>query len=965
MNDGNLTLPTTGPSVVYAWGSTSFGRLGTGSLSGVAKRPRRVVGAADEKVPISHVSCAAHQTFMVLSSGACLANGSNVTGCLGGDGTSADEGEEAAVMWPVPRQISSIPVDWKVKQVCCGSELSIGVHTVLLTASGKVFTFGCAKLCGIGPTDEEVIHTPTLVTRFITPWRVAEGRSSVRIVDCSAGGACTAVISSEGAVFTFGALTSGRLGYRRPHSGGNYQLRPKGVRLESPAESVACGAAHMLCVCASGKLWGWGDNSAGQLGQGHLLDEYAPVRIHHTSHGSAWSTAVGACGSSSLAIDRVGRLYVWGQMMIYLGGSSATERFSTVACTFGIRKILFPWAWPRQIRGVEGSGTRVCTAKCMKEAVVFTTSDDVVYEWKPDGRAQLRPERARDVIATDDDESSSDEGNLSQGGVSSAIGRTRMPRQVQFPLAQNLVIACGPEHTVVAGRLGHRALVECGKCLMEGRQLPYADSSLAGIPVHTAVLRHRLSAGAFLGVIQPQLESISHEDDVLLNLVEDFRASASGKGSATGDQSRSTTAGSAPSSRVESLIDSVLGDESDAENLDHFPEIPNTLRLSTLPHSVVVAFVYFLYTDTLPAIGTESDARSRATLLTHIARCLGLPRLLALVDGDDDIGFSTLPKVLAEMFNHPWPEYLNADLPCAPAAIGQSSRTRLKAHMFILAAHGLSPAQFETIPVDFARAILCYVYTERLPSNLGFPTRHWVAFAETVSALGLYSLAAAASDRVMSKLSEDTWATLAIETEGSRACRLVHLTSLGCGVTEAVVHVRRRMTDLGWFTEPEDVSDVEPRVEKLLGSWSAVDEQLGFLRKRRPGLYNELRDSVSRDVKQAVQAELVVMQHVSHYDKLSQGGDNAATASTGPELRASITRCSLELLALLSITGAIVSMIQYATSPEAPVWARRMSDWLLNYEALVLYSGGPTLKMVVNISVAAVTIMYMFNRLST
>ncbi|KAF4747756.1 E3 ubiquitin-protein ligase herc2, partial [Perkinsus olseni] len=616
---------------------------------------------------------------------------------------------------------------WKVKQVCCGSELSIGAHAVLLTASGKVFTFGCAKLCGIGPTDEEVIHTPTLVTRFITPWRVAEGRSSVRIVSCSAGGACTAVISSEGAVFTFGALTSGRLGYRRPHSGGNYQLRPKGVRLESPAESVACGAAHMLCVCASGKLWGWGDNSAGQLGQGHLLDEYAPVRIHHTSHGSAWSTAVGACGSSSLAIDRVGRLYVWGQMMIYLRGSSATERFSTVACTFGIRKILFPWAWPRQIRGVEGSGTRVRTAKCMKEAVVFTTSDDVVYEWKPDGRVQLRPEVAMDVIATDDDESSSDEGNPSRGeGVSSAIGRTRMPRQVQFPLAQDLMIACGPEHTVVAGRLGHRALVQCGKCLLVGRQLPYADSSLAGIPVHTAVLRHRLSAGAFLGVIQPQLESISHEDDVLLNLVEDFRASASGKGSATGDQSRSTTAGSAPSSRVESLIDSVLGDESDAENLDHFPEIPNTLRLSTLPHSVVVAFVYFLYTDTLPAIGTESDARSRATLLTHIARCLGLPRLLALVDGDDDIGFSTLPKVLAEMFNHPWPEYLNADLPCAPAAIGQSSRTRLKAHMFILAAHGLSPAQFETIPVDFARAILCYVYTERLPSNLGFPTRHWV-----------------------------------------------------------------------------------------------------------------------------------------------------------------------------------------------------------------------------------------------
>lgn len=464
------------------------------------------------------------------------------------------------------------------------------------------------SLCGIGPSDEEIIHTPALITRFITPWRatgskgdtvelrldwpVTVSSGSVRIASCCAGGACTAVISTSGTVFTFGALSSGRLGsilfdelkqwtlfffrYRRPHNGGDYQLRPKAVRLDFPVESVACGAAHMLCVGVNGKLWGWGDNSAGQLGQGHLVDEYTPVRIHHTSHGSAWGASVGACGGNSAAVDRVGRLYVWGRMMTYLAGSATTDRYAIIARTFGIRKIVFPWAWPRQIRGVEGSGVRVRTAECRKDAVVFTTTDDVVYEWKlAPGEVARRGTMANmDIIATDDESPSDDE-----GGLEERIG-DGVVRLVQFPLARNIMVSCGPEHTVVAAHLGHRALLDYGKCLLEGRRpLPYADSLLAGVPVHTALLRHRLSPSAFLGVIQPQLERINHEGDVLLSVVEDYRANSLAKAGGSA-QSESTAERSERPSRVECLIDSILGDEGDAQ--DHLGEILKDCMLKTL-----------------------------------------------------------------------------------------------------------------------------------------------------------------------------------------------------------------------------------------------------------------------------------------------------------------------------------------------------------------------------------------------
>ncbi|KAF4658211.1 hypothetical protein FOL47_008124 [Perkinsus chesapeaki] len=935
--------------------------LGTGSLTGAIQRPRRALGEIKEDHEVVDTASAAHQTFIVLQSGACLACGSNVTSCMGG----AAEGETDA-MWPVFKQIPSVPLEWKVKQVACGSDLALGAHTVLVTSTGRVFTLGCAKLCGVGPTDEDVIHTPALITRFVIPWHVAEGKSSIRISSCSAGGACSAVVSTDGTVFTFGALASGRLGYRRPHSGGDYQLRPRAIRLESPAEQVVCGAAHMLSIGVNGRLWAWGENSAGQLGQGHLLDEYSPVRVHHPSHGSAWSPSISACGGSSAAIDRVGRLYLWGHAMVYRGGSGASERYATVATTFGIRKISFPWAWPHQIRGLEGSGARINDAWCTKEGILFRTSEEVLYEWK--NQAVRSPEGELESDDDDDEDTTSSEEELPTDF--SSVSTPPVPRIVELPFLRHTKVSAGPQHAVAAGHIAHLALAECGRLLLEGRQhLPHADHVLGGIAVHGALLRHRLSAGAYLAAVQPQMEAISHTDEALLDLVEEFRASSAGKksgienSSADGDRTGSTTART--ESRVEGLIDTVLVDDSEEGNNSSFPEIPDTLRFSSLPSSVVMSFLYFIYTDGLPSLARLDDTAKQ--LLAHIARCLDLPRLLALVEGDD-AGCTSIPRVLSEMLYSPWPEFLDAELPCGPCAVGHTPTTRLRAHMFILAAQGLSPSQFETVPVDFAKAILCFVYTQRLPRSLKFPRGHWVAFAETANALGLYSLAAVASDRVMRQLSDNTWASIAIETEGSRSCKLVHLTALAWGVTEAVVHVRQRMSDLRWFTEPEDLVAVEPRVEKLLGTYasgSGGSTQLGFLRRRRPGLYNELRDSVSRDVKEAIQAESVVMQHVSYYDKLSDTGDTVASESSGPEFRGSIARCLLELIALLTIAGLVISVIRYATTPEAPVWARNASDWLTNYETLVIYSGGPALKVVVNVAVAAATVMYMFKRLSS
>jgi alpha-tubulin suppressor-like RCC1 family protein len=78
---------------------------------------------------------------------------------------------------------------------------------------------------------------------------------------------------------------------------------------DAPAHSnqVAVGSYHVLTI-KNGALYGWGDNTQGQLGLGAVSMEYAPVRI---GTDNKWKM-VAAANFHSLAIKENGTLWAWG-----------------------------------------------------------------------------------------------------------------------------------------------------------------------------------------------------------------------------------------------------------------------------------------------------------------------------------------------------------------------------------------------------------------------------------------------------------------------------------------------------------------------------------------------------------------------------------------------------------------------------------------------------------------------------
>ena len=74
-------------------------------------------------------------------------------------------------------------------------------------------------------------------------------------------------------------------------------------------EKTACAANHMLLLSEQNDVYAVGDNSTGNLGQGHKFASDVPVRVPGLSSVQVQGIAA---GRHSAVVTQEGSLYVWG-----------------------------------------------------------------------------------------------------------------------------------------------------------------------------------------------------------------------------------------------------------------------------------------------------------------------------------------------------------------------------------------------------------------------------------------------------------------------------------------------------------------------------------------------------------------------------------------------------------------------------------------------------------------------------
>jgi alpha-tubulin suppressor-like RCC1 family protein len=257
----SLALTSTGR--LYAFGQNFYGQLGSSTSNGeeTANPTPAAVALPGASGAVSEIAAGGDHSLAVTTTGQLYAFGRNELGQLG---NAAGSGTELPN--PTPRAVSLPGAEGPVVQVAAGFS-----HSLALTATGQLYAFGSNELGQLGSPTNSGTMNPTPPTRVSLPG------ASGAVSQIAAGAFHSLALTSTGQLYAFGSNSAGQLG---SESGtGTPNPTPTLVSLPGaagPIVQISAGAADSLIVTASGQLYAFGSNEAGQLGSTSQLGTSAP-----------------------------------------------------------------------------------------------------------------------------------------------------------------------------------------------------------------------------------------------------------------------------------------------------------------------------------------------------------------------------------------------------------------------------------------------------------------------------------------------------------------------------------------------------------------------------------------------------------------------------------------------------------------------------------------------------------------
>lgn len=196
----------------------------------------------------------------------------------------------------------------------------------------------------------------------------------------------SAGIKSDGTLWTWGRNNYGQLGDETV-SNKSSPVQTKAVG--TTWKQLSCGDTHMAAIKTDGRLWIWGRNNRGQLGDNTIIHKSSPIQT--LASGDTWKEV--ACGREHTAAIKIdGTLWMWGfNTSGQLGDNSLISKSSAVqtsaggtnwkqvSCgsdyTMAIKEDGTLWGWGLNSNGQLALNTTTSTSNPLQE---YTTS----VNWK-------------------------------------------------------------------------------------------------------------------------------------------------------------------------------------------------------------------------------------------------------------------------------------------------------------------------------------------------------------------------------------------------------------------------------------------------------------------------------------------------------------------------------------------------------------------------------------------------------
>jgi alpha-tubulin suppressor-like RCC1 family protein len=272
---------------LFCWGTNSHNQLGNNSTSGYSPEPVQESTGATDWVD---VSAGGGHTCAIKTNGTLFCWGYDYYGQGGDNSLFADS--------RVPVQESTDATDWA--RVSAG-----GVHSCAIKTNGTVFCWGYNGGGQLGTNLIDLSSIPVQESTRATDWaRVSAGDASTCAIKTngtlfcwgpvliqestsatdwagvSAGYRHTCALKTDGTLFCWGHNEYGQLGN---NSNTNSPVPVQESTSATDWANLSVGGHHTCANKTDGKLFCWGDNEYGQLGDNSTTNSPVPIRVSITA----------------------------------------------------------------------------------------------------------------------------------------------------------------------------------------------------------------------------------------------------------------------------------------------------------------------------------------------------------------------------------------------------------------------------------------------------------------------------------------------------------------------------------------------------------------------------------------------------------------------------------------------------------------------------------------------------------
>ena len=292
----NHTCAIASDNRAYCWGSNKNGQLGNGSTADSNVPVAVNMSGALAGKTIKQMSVEFSTSCVVASDNRAYCWGSNKNGQLG-NGSTADS------RVPVAVNTSGVLVGKTIKEVTTG-----GFHTCALDTSSKMYCWGLNSSGRLGGGLTSILsNVPVAVN-------MSGALAGKTIKQMSVEFSTSCVVASDNRAYCWGSNKNGQLGNgSTADSNVPVAVNMSGALAGKTIKQILAGGDHGCVVASDDKMYCWGLNNNGELGNNSSVNSSVPVAVN-TDGVLAGKTIrqMSAGFSSTCAVDSEYNMYCWG-----------------------------------------------------------------------------------------------------------------------------------------------------------------------------------------------------------------------------------------------------------------------------------------------------------------------------------------------------------------------------------------------------------------------------------------------------------------------------------------------------------------------------------------------------------------------------------------------------------------------------------------------------------------------------